>query len=197
MSDLAIGESAPPFRLSSAAGSEISTEDYRGKKNLVVWFTKGMACPFCRAHMAQIARAYPEVQRLSAEVLEVTPTTPERARMFGQKFALPFPYLCDPDYGVRRAWTKEVRSHSPLWYAKSFVGMMRSEPPAESNAAFGKVTPTPSEMTRMLLDDDVGFFILDKESVVRFSMVGSYIKDGAPRPIPNNDVILRELSLCA
>src|SRR5688572_15073781 len=171
MSDIAIGSTAPPFRLPSAAGPEISTHDYRGKKNLVVWFTKGIACPFCRAHMFQIARAYPELERLSAEVLEVTPTTPERALVYGKKFALPFPYLCDPDYGVRRAWTEDgVRSHSPFWYAKSFVSMMRSAAPPPPSDGFGKVTPTPREMTRMILDDDLGFFILDKEGVVRFSM---------------------------
>lgn len=195
--DIAIGQLAPTFRLPSAAGSEISTEDYRGKKSLVVWFTKGMACPFCRAHMSQIARVYPEVQRLSGEVLEVTPTAPERARVYGHEFELPFPYLSDPDYAVRRAWMADgLRTHSPLWYAKTFVQMVRTPMP-EDTSGYGEVKPTAREMAKMVLDDDVGFFIVDREGVVRFKTVGSYVDRESPRPIPSNDVIIRELALCA
>ena len=45
MPGIAVGQAAPSFRLPSAQGPEIGLEDFRGKKNVVVWFTKGMACP--------------------------------------------------------------------------------------------------------------------------------------------------------
>src|SRR5437867_2547020 len=94
---LRVGDSAPGFRLSSADGREIALDDYRGKENVIVWFTKGMGCPFCRQKMSQLARAYPEMRKRGAEVLEVSVSTPARARFYGQKFPLPFPYLADPD----------------------------------------------------------------------------------------------------
>jgi hypothetical protein len=139
------------------------------------------------------------LQKLSAEVLEITPTTAERARVYGRKFTLPFPYLCDADYGVRRVWTEDgVRAHSPLWYASSFVHMLRATS-QEAPSDYGSVTPTAREMTRMMLDDDVGFFILDRDGVVRFRMTGSYVDfaRGSPRPIPDNDEILHQVALCA
>ena len=41
-------------------------EDYRGRSHLVVWFTKGMACPFCRTQMSQLARGYQPAEGRSA-----------------------------------------------------------------------------------------------------------------------------------
>src|SRR5262245_59204839 len=133
MEPTAIGQPAPALRLPSAQGSEIALEDYRGRKNVIVWFTKGMGCPFCRQHMSQLARAYPRIQELGTEVPWVTISKPKHAQMYAQTFRLPFPYLCDPDYRVRREWGLEDQSHSPLWYARTFIANSRIElpPPTE------------------------------------------------------------------
>ena len=37
-----IGAPAPSFRLSTATGTEVSLEDYRGVKSVVLWFSKGL-----------------------------------------------------------------------------------------------------------------------------------------------------------
>src|SRR5215216_5496897 len=99
-----IGEPAPRLRLPAAQGGEIALDDYKGRRAVVLWFTKGMACPFCRQQMSQYARAYPLIKERGGEVLEVTNTTPERAQLYARRFKLPFPYLCDPDYRARAAW---------------------------------------------------------------------------------------------
>jgi peroxiredoxin len=191
MKGISVGEPAPSFRLPSGQGTEVGPEDYRGKKNVIVWFTKGFACPFCRQHMSQLARDYPQFQNLEAEVLEVTTTTPPRAKVYLQKFQLPFPYLCDPDYGVRKQWALGVRSHSILWYAKTLYQGMTSPMP-ESD--FGKFAPPIPEMPTVLADDDMGFFIVDKGGIVRYALSGAYAGEGqAPREIPSNDEIVREL----
>jgi len=76
MKGLSTGEAMPSFRLPSGQGAEVSSEDYRGRNNLIVWFTKGMACPFCRQHMSQLVRGYPEFQKRDAEILEITTSKP-------------------------------------------------------------------------------------------------------------------------
>ena len=191
MSTVTIGTEAPPFRLPSATGQEISLGDLRGKKHAIIWFTKGMACPFCRQKMSQLARVYPELVRRDAEVLEITPTKPERARFFASKFKLPFPYLCDPEHAVRQQWAVNPgRSHSLLWYAKAFVhGTTMPKPPND----FGDVTPSPGEFPKLLADDDMGLFIVDKGGIVRFAYRASEFTEQGPRPLPGNDEILREL----
>jgi peroxiredoxin len=37
-----IGSPAPPFRLSTATGTEVGLADYRGVKGVVLWFSKGL-----------------------------------------------------------------------------------------------------------------------------------------------------------
>ena len=56
MAEVEVGRQAPTFRLPAGQGGEIGPADYRGRSNLVVWFTKGMACPFCATQMSQCAR---------------------------------------------------------------------------------------------------------------------------------------------
>jgi peroxiredoxin len=194
MADVAVGQLAPSFRLQSGQGPEIGPEDFRGRSNVVVWFTKGMSCPFCRRHMSQLVEGYPSFSALNAEILEVTPTPPERAQFYVTHYRIPFPYLCDPQYRVRREWGLEKRSHSLAWYATKFYEGSKLEFAPDG---FGKVTP-PSlrEVPTVLADDDMGFYIIDKQGVVRYSVAGSYVVAGASRPIPSNEEIVRELTLC-
>jgi|KBSSwiStaDraftv2_1062776.scaffolds.fasta_scaffold168740_3 peroxiredoxin len=194
MTDVVVGRPVPGFRLPSGQGPEIGPEDYRGRRNVVVWFTKGMGCPFCRRHMGQLVQGYPSFSALNAEILEVTPTPPERARFYVSNYRIPFPYLCDPQYRVRRDWGLEKRSHSLAWYAtRLYEGAKREMPPDD----FGEIArPSMREMPGVLADDDMGFYIVDKLGVVRYSLAGSYVVDGASRPIPSNQEIVRELTLC-
>lgn len=194
MTTATLGERAPALRLPSGQGREIGLDDYRGRSNAIVWFTKGMACAFCRQHMSQLARGYPQFQALGAEILEITLTTPDRARFYVDKFQIPFPYLCDPEYRVRRAWGLDARSHSMAWYAKTlYVGLKIQKPPS----AFGEVKTQLAELPRMITDDDMGFFIVDRGGVVRYALTGSYVGDGGVRQIPGNDEIVRTLERCA
>jgi peroxiredoxin len=188
-----LGQVAPSFRLPSGQGQETGPEDYRGRSNVVVWFTKGMGCPFCRQHMSQIVRGYPTFQALNAEVLEVTSTSPERGRLYVSKFNIPFPYLCDPGYSVQRNWGVEVRSHSIGWYAMAlYAGTKFDHPPSD----FGEVKPSLREFPGMLADIDTGFYILDRNGVVRYALSGPYIVGKTARQIPSNEEIVRELERC-
>jgi peroxiredoxin len=193
MSGVTIGARAPSFRLPSGQGPEIGPDDYRGGSNLIVWFTKGMACPFCRQHMSQLARGYSEFQTLQTEILEVTTTTPDRARVYAKSFQIPFPYLCDPDYQVRCAYGLKVRSQSLATAAKKlYAGLTTPPPPSD----FGKVQPSLGEIPKLVADDDMGFFILDKDSIVRYALSGAYGTPGGPRGIPSNEELIRELQRC-
>jgi peroxiredoxin len=196
MNGIVVGQPAPSFRLPSAEGAEIALEDFHGKKNVVVWFTKGMACPFCRSQMSQLARGYPEFQRLGAEVLEITLSSAPRARLYAQKFNIPFPYLCDPDYRVRRQWMLGDRRHGPASYARLVLRSIKEEPPSSD---FGEVKISAGEIATLLYDEDMGFFIVDTQGVVRYALTGAYgdVETLPVRPIPNNDELTSELQKLA
>ena len=193
MAQIGVGQVAPSFRLPSGQGPEVALEDYRGRKNVILWFTKGMACPFCRQQMSQLARGYGEFAARDAEIVEVTNSTPDRARVYAQKFGLRFPYLCDPDYSVRRTWGLGLRSHGPVYYAKTlYAGVTAPKVETEYAGEPAKL----AEMPSLLADEDMGFFIVDKAGVVRYALAGAYGTAAALRQIPNNAEILQELDRC-
>lgn len=189
-----IGESARPFRLPAAQGGEIGLDDYKGRRSLVLWFTKGMACPFCRQQMSQLARAYPRFRELGAEVLEVTNSTPARAQFYAKQFTLPFPYLCDPDRRVRDAWGVEKRARGPMYYAQMFVAGMKM-PPIPND--FGQFKPAPAEMLPAMADEDMGVFVVDRAGVVRYAFATAYMNAKGVNAVPGPDELARELERCA
>jgi peroxiredoxin len=110
--------------------------------------------------------------------------------MYAEKFRLPFPYLCDPDYEVRRRWGVESRKHGLGHYVATFVkGLRMPKPPND----FGDFAPPIDEVPRLLSDDDMGFFIIDKQGIVRYATTGVYTGDDSGVPLPGNDEVLREL----
>ena len=189
-----LGEPARPFRLPSAQGGEVALEDFKGRQAVVLWFTKGMACPFCRQQMSQLKRAYSRVKEAGGEILQVTASTPARAQFYARQFALPFPYLCDPDRRAHAAWGLAKRAHGPAYYAKTFVQAMRTGPVAND---FGDLKPLMSEVPSLLADDDMGLFIIDRGGAVRYALAGAYFTAGGPHGLPGPDEIVRELERCA
>jgi peroxiredoxin len=195
MPGLDIGQEAPGFRLPSAEGPERGPDDFAGR-NLILWFTKGMGCAFCRQHMSQLARIQGELRARGAEVLQVTPTPPARARFYAEQFRLPFVYLCDPDYRVHGAYGVTVRSHSLAWYVHTLRGARATPPPPTE---LGEAKPALRELPALMHDSDTAFFVLDRDRVVRYRMQDSYVMfaDEAHRsatgirPIPPNAEILR------
>jgi hypothetical protein len=75
----------------ASSGPEVVHEDYRVRSNALVWFTKGIACVFCRRQMVQIGKLYLRLCELGTEILLVAPTRVEQARLYLSRFAVPTP----------------------------------------------------------------------------------------------------------
>lgn len=103
-----VGAPADPAAFVDTRGSRVSLADYRGKKSVVLVFTRGYPgylCPLCSSYTAQIAYRYPEIAAAGAEVLLVFPGSPEKVQDFIRAAkeildqegaaALPFPILLD------------------------------------------------------------------------------------------------------
>ena len=198
MTTATLGERAPALRLPSGQGREIGLDDYRGRNNAIVWFTKGMACPFCRQHMSQLARVAPELAKRNTDVLQVTPSPLERARFYAKKYALPFTYLADADDTVRRRWGLGVRPHGPAWYAKALISGLRAEKPQND---FGQEAPPLGDILTMLRDDDAGLYVVDRAGIIQYAHAGSYVDTGSGqvsiRPLPPLADVVRELDRLA
>jgi hypothetical protein len=148
--------------------------------------------------MSQLSRVYDDLRKLDTEVLEVSSSGVSRAQAYAKKFKLPFPYLCDPDYQARRAWGLERRSQGLVQYVRDFVqGATAENPPND----YGDFFPPLDEMRNLLIDDDMGFFIVDKRGMVRYTLSGPYQQEPGTgshqaRQLPSNTEILREVGKC-
>jgi peroxiredoxin len=186
-----VGESAPPFTLPSGQGPAVSLSSYHDRAHVVLWFTKGMGCPFCRSQMSQLARGQSRLKGLGAEIVEVTHSPVERAAFYVQHFRVPFTYLCDPDYAVHRQWGLDVREHSLAWYAGSFVKAVRKAKPGSD---LGDPGMTFDDVRKNLRDTDTGLFVVDRGGVVRYATVSAYMTpEFQPHGIPTVEELATEL----
>ena len=184
MPGLRVGERAPSFRLPSAQGPVVDLDDVRGRANVILWFTKGFGCPFCRQQMSHLIRSRPTFRQVNAELLVVTRTPLPRAQVYARHFALAVPYLCDPDGAVRRAYRLEVRSKPALWYVRKLLRLRHTTPPSSDFGPSGRlgnppgIPTTPRELVSTIADEDTALFAVDQAGIVRFAKAGGMRANG-------------------
>ena len=98
--EVKVGSPAPELELESVQGPTIRLSDYRGTHNVVIWFSRGYNCPFCRRYMAQLDQAHDKFRAANVEVLLVGPNVLKPARIYFQRQPLKFHFLCDPTKSV-------------------------------------------------------------------------------------------------
>jgi len=174
---LAVGDVAPPFALPSLRGAMVDLTSYRGKRNVVVWFSRGFTCPFCRAHTDGMRAGYPELQAADTEVIQVAPNLLDAARRFFGPTPLPFPFICDPDkrlyavYGLGERGALEATKTAVVSFAHAFT---HGDTTNQIRGAYFDV------MNRNFLRRlhhhassalDQGMFLVDKQGIVRHRTV--------------------------
>lgn len=95
---LHLNQPAPHFSLTSIQGQQINLADYYDRKHIILWFSRGFTCPFCRGHMQNIIAGYEALQEHDIEVVQVAPNLLESAMIFFRNDTQPpYPFVCDPD----------------------------------------------------------------------------------------------------
>jgi peroxiredoxin len=93
----AVGQPAPRFSLTSVQGGTVDLAAYRERRNVVVWFSRGFTCPFCRVYMDGMREGYERLQATGTELIQVGPNLLQSARVFFGQDPTPYPFVCDPD----------------------------------------------------------------------------------------------------
>ena len=88
------GQPAPTFRLPSGEGKEVALEDLRGKR-VVLYFYPKDDTPGCTREACAFRDLRSEFAAKDAEIIGVSPDSPDSHRAFSQKFSLPFTLLAD------------------------------------------------------------------------------------------------------
>jgi thioredoxin-dependent peroxiredoxin len=119
---LAVGDKAPAFALKDQNGKLVRLSGFKGKR-VVVYFYPKADTPGCTQQSCNLRDAFPQLKKLKAVVVGISPDPPEKQKKFDDKYELGFPLLADTEHKVAEAWG--VWGEKSL-YGRKFMGIVRS-----------------------------------------------------------------------
>ena len=99
-----IGDRAPDFRLPAAKGGDVSLADFRGKKNVVLFFYPKDDSPGCTVEACTFRDAYEDFVDAGAEVIGISSDSVDSHDAFARKHSLPMQLVSDRGGQVRAAY---------------------------------------------------------------------------------------------
>lgn len=97
-----VGEKAPDFVLNNALGKPVSLKDKLQQGPVVLVFYRGAWCPFCNMHLHVLQESLPEFQKYGAQLITVTPQSPDKSVEQFKEKGYPFEVLSDLDSKVMK-----------------------------------------------------------------------------------------------
>jgi peroxiredoxin Q/BCP len=98
------GDTAPNFTSVLSRGKTISLSDYRGKKNVVLFFYPKDFTPGCTKEVCSFRDNYDELKKYEAELFGVSYDGEASHQAFINKYNLPFPLISDADKSISKAY---------------------------------------------------------------------------------------------
>ena len=92
---LKAGDRVPDFRLPDPRGKYVRLYDLLAKGPVVLSFYRGGWCPYCNLELLALQKALPEMIRLGAELVAISPQTPDETLLTTEKNDLSFHVLSD------------------------------------------------------------------------------------------------------
>ena len=109
-----IGNLAPAFSLQNQQGDKVSLKDFKGKKNVVIYFYPKASTPGCTVQACGIRDSATVFKKLNTVVLGISPDPIKRLQNFIDKQALNFDLLSDEDHSIADKYG--------AWGPKKFMG---------------------------------------------------------------------------
>ena len=109
-----VGNLAPAFTLENQDGKKIALKDFRGKKNVVVYFYPKANTPGCTVQACGIRDSKKELAKLKTVVLGLSPDPVMKLAGFTEKQGLNFDLLADEGH--------KIADKYGVWGPKKFMG---------------------------------------------------------------------------
>lgn len=104
MSNLTEGKPAPDFSAQDESGHTVRLSDFKGKKNVVLYFYPKDDTPGCTIEACNFRDSYSQFQGKDTQILGVSFDDADSHQAFKKKFNLPFPLLIDKDRTIAQAY---------------------------------------------------------------------------------------------
>jgi len=173
---LKVGDKAPQFILKNQNGEEIDSEDFLGKKAIVLTFYRGIWCPYCNTDLVSLNSYFEEITDLDGMLLSVSPQLPKFNQQTVERQKLKYDLLSDTNNDVASGFGLRWEMEEPL---KSVYKNQFKIDLKDYNGDDTWSLPVPAR------------FLIDKEGVIRYA---EYAVDYTKRPEPDALIkVLKEI----
>lgn len=101
---LRVGTRAPDFSLPDAFGRQVRLSERLADGPVILTFYRGAWCPYCNLQLRALQESLPHFRHYGAQLIAVTPQTPDRSAEQIARDGYPFPVLSDLDDRVMKAY---------------------------------------------------------------------------------------------
>jgi len=154
---LQVGSKAPAFMLKNATGDRVSLYDELKNGPVILMWYRGGWCPYCNLTLRAMEDMLPQFRAGGAQLLALTPESPDNSMTTIEKNKLSFEVLTDNDnavaktYGVVFQLTEEVKAYYENGFGLSaYNGNDKGELPLGATYVIG----TDGIITYAFLDAD-------------------------------------------
>jgi peroxiredoxin Q/BCP len=100
--ELKVGDKIPNFKAKDTEGNDFDSQDYIGKKPLVIYFYPKDNTPGCTAQACSFRDQYEDFKDLGAEVIGISGDSVDSHQKFAKRYKLPFILLSDNYKKIRK-----------------------------------------------------------------------------------------------
>lgn len=101
---LAVGQAAPEFDVVSASGRRLKLSEFRGKKNVVLYFYPADFTPVCTKETCGFRDMHDELASKDTEVIGVSVDSDDRHRKFAEAHGVKFDLVSDGERALAKAY---------------------------------------------------------------------------------------------
>ncbi len=117
------GKRAPAFTLPAHPEGKIRLSQFKGDKNVVLYFYPKDDTPGCTKEACGFRDSLQTLQDADTVVLGVSPDSVAKHEKFASKYDLPFPLLADEDHAICEKYGVWVEKNM---YGKKYWGVQRA-----------------------------------------------------------------------
>ena len=157
------GERMPSLSLPDATGNLVSLDQLLAQGPLVVVFYRGGWCPYCNLELRAWQTHLPELERLGATLVAISPQTPDNSLSTVEKNVLAFPVLSDSELEAASAFG--VGFTLPPELAELYLSVGNNLPEINGNGQW--VLPIPAS------------FVIDQHGVIQAAYIDADYRNRA------------------